>query len=243
MPLIPTPQEIKEAIDELFEKAETVPSLMLWRALYPADTRHAPAGKVYEATFAYRETQELQKLLMLIDSILEKGTESEEAEVRIKLMGYCQIMERDLPLALIWNLLRVIGNDEAQWVFHENKQDCIYASQKMNAIKARSENLHLRIGEVLSSIWDSDIRNAFAHGYYILGHGYILLNGSLSPISSGGKYAQTKRAENPSYQELRDRYEAARNFFFTLAKAHPDFYQRMRAKHRPANDASGGDHS
>jgi hypothetical protein len=248
MTAIPTAREIKEAINELLEKAEAVPSMALWRALVPTDPRlkkHAPAGKTYAATFAYQETHELNKLLMLIHRILDEGGYKEEDEVRIKLIGYCQIMESDLPLALIWNLLRVIGKEEASWVFKEEAewifekgpQDCINASDKLKAIRLRADRLGLRIGQVLDSIWDIDIRNAFSHGHYILSCGYLQRSRSLSPISSGGRHRQSRRKENPSYQEVRDRYEAARSFLFTLSDAHVKFYNKMRARHlRPMSE-------
>ncbi len=235
MQAIPGHTETSEAIAEFFEKAEMVPSLKLWRALWPSDPRlsgHAEPGKVFSATFAFWETHELQKLLRQIENILGQGTENEEDEIRIKLLAYCQIMECDLPLALVWNVLRVIGDEEPRWIFRENGQDCIYSSQKLKAITLRADSLQLHIGHVLSSIWDLEIRNAFAHGHYILGHGYVLLSKLLSPISSGGKRRSSRRAENPSYQEVRDRYEAAKDFLVTLSDAHSNFYQKMRVKHQ-----------
>lgn len=192
--ILPSEEEIKLSIAELFDKVSQTEKEWLLSALVPIDNKLTDIGKVI--TFVIED--EMRELCDFLNSFneLKNNLDYIFQKKRIKILIYCHIMEADFPYTVIWNLLRVLNKQKCLWTFYvcdengEPKEDknkklpvLRYPLEKINAIKKLS-NLHsLTIGDILFKIWQSDLRNAFSHSqYFWIGNTFRVSN-TISPLS------------------------------------------------------------
>ncbi|MBK7378585.1 MAG: hypothetical protein IPJ03_06215 [Ignavibacteriales bacterium] len=192
--ILPTEEEIKLSIAELFDKVFQNEKGWLLSALVPIDLKLTNVGKVI--TFVIED--EMRELCNFLNSFNEqkKNTDDIFQKKRIQILIYCHIMEADFPYTVIWNLLRVLNKQKCLWTFYacdengEPKKDknnkfpvLRYSLEKINAIKKLSNIHSLTIGDTLSKIWQSNIRNAFSHSqYFWIGNTFRVSN-TISPLS------------------------------------------------------------
>ena len=87
---------------------------------------------------------ELEAFIALIDSLLKSPSLPEKDKIRLLLTGYCRIMESDLPLAIVWNLLRAASGNPEAWTFTRVSKagdtlTCEYPREKIEEIYGLSK--------------------------------------------------------------------------------------------------------
>ena len=220
-----TEQEIIESIDEVFQVCARLDRKSLWNAVVPTDAKLGhellpdPKAVTYIPSFEFFE---LEAFIALIDSLVSSPSLPEKDKIRLMLTGYCRIMESDLPLAILWNLLRAASGDPESWTFTKVSKagdtlTCEYPREKIEEICRLSSSLSMKIGGVLDQLWDPCLRNAVSHSQYFLSEGRFLPSGGLSPISR--KQGQDLRAKGRSmtFDEVRVLFELARTFVISVA--------------------------
>lgn len=217
---LPSGDEIKKAVFELFDRVnESYPENLL-SALVPIDPSFKPGFKQFDYLRHY-EMQEICKLLNDFKLILKKINNNEQ-KIRIKIMIYCHIMEVDLPFIILWNLLRVLNGQQCQAEFSMiNKKGekviCEHPEQKIAEIEKLSKRPKLRIGESIRKFWQGDIRNAFSHSQYFLSDSSFTITRDLLLFP---RKLVKKRAVY-SYQDIDKLYSCATSFLYSFI----DFYK------------------
>ena len=113
-----TEQDIIESIDEVFQVCRSLDSKALWNAVVPTDAElgcDLPPGQKEVTYIPSFEFFELEAFIALINSLVKSPSLSEEHKIRLILTGYCRIIESDLPLAIVWNLLRAASGNPESW--------------------------------------------------------------------------------------------------------------------------------
>lgn len=188
---IPSKSQIEESIVELFEKAKFLDRIILWRAVIPIDPaldKFAPEGKRATSYVPLYEWQELKLFIWSFEEILKDAKDDDDLQARIMMIVFCHIFEADFPFAVIWNLLRALKSLPESWVFTRkskkgNLDVCEYPSQKIFEIKKLSNELSLKIGDIIDCLWNSNLRNNFSHSQYSISGDTILYTKGISPIS------------------------------------------------------------
>ncbi len=191
---LPTDEEIKLSIAELFDRVYQNKREWLLSCLVPIDNKLITKRKV----ITYVVEDEMRELCDFLNSFNElvKKTENTFQIKRIKILNYCHIMEADFPYTVIWNLLRVLYKQKCLWTFYscdekgKPKQDkkgkfsvLRYSIEKIDAINKLSKKNSLAIGKNLQKIWQSDLRNSFSHSqYFWMGNSFRGSN-TISPLS------------------------------------------------------------
>jgi hypothetical protein len=218
-------QEIIESVDEVFQVGGRLDRKSLWNAVVPTDpglgSEPTPGYKPVTHIPSY-EFFELEKFIALISSLVSSSSLAEEDKIRLMLTGYCRIMEADLPLAILWNLLRAASGVPASWTFTKISKEgdtltCEYPREKIDEIRRLSSTLSMKIGGVLDQLWDPYLRNAVSHSQYFLSGDRFLPSGGFSPISR--RQGKDLRAKGRSmiFHEVRILFELARTFVVNVA--------------------------
>ena len=220
-----TEQEIIESIDEVFQVCARLDRRSLWNAVVPTDAKlehELPTGQKTVTYIPSFEFFEVEAFIALIDSLASNRSLPEKDKIRLILTSYCRIMESDLPLAIVWNLLRAASGDPGSWTFTKISKagdtlTCEYPREKIEEICRLSNSLSMKIGGVLHGIWDPYLRNSVSHSQYFLTDDRYLPSGGLSPISrkQGGNLAVKGRSM--TFAEVRALYGFARTFVTNVA--------------------------
>jgi hypothetical protein len=215
-----TEQEIIESIDEVFQVCARLDRKSLWNAIVPTDAElghELPHNQKAVTHIPSRELFELESFIALIDSLLGSPSLPEKDKIRLMLVGYCRLMESDLPFAIVWNLLRAASGNPESWRFTRISKagdtlTCEYPREKIEEICRLSQNLSMKIGRVLAEIWDPYLRNSISHAQYFLTDDRYLPSGGLSPISRKQGADLTVKGRSMSFGDLRALYALARTF-------------------------------
>ncbi|MGH7828482.1 MAG: hypothetical protein ACREQ7_25285 [Candidatus Binatia bacterium] len=220
-----TEQEIIESIDEVFQVCARLDRKALWNAVVPTDAKlehELPPNHKHVTYIPSFEFFELEQFIALVNSLVSSSSISEKDKVRLMLTGYCRIMESDLPVAILWNLLRAASGAPESWTFTRISKEgdtltCEYPREKIDEICRLSSKLSMKIGGVLDELWDPYLRNAVSHSQYFLSGDRFLPSGGLSPISrKQGKDLGTK-GRSMTFDEVRVLFELARTFVVSVA--------------------------
>lgn len=204
---IPTDNEIRDAISEIFDHPHVQKSEHIYRALVPEDPSISNlVGYPVVGLLQYSSLKEMQQLCKDLFDLREKHDAS-KLYYRLSLIIYCHIMEADFLLTCIWNLIRLINCDKPQWVmeFKTKKGDmqkCNYPKDKIEEIQRQSNRngINLQIGNVLTLLWNSDIRNSFNHSNYA-----FIPETNPTDFLSCKPFTPNKRVDKPFNEQKIDR--------------------------------------
>ena len=137
-----TDREILESIEEVFQVCKSLDRKALWNAIVPTDAElgcEPPLGQKSVTFIPSFEFFELEAFIALIDSLAKSPSLPEKDKIRLMLTGYCRVMEADLPLAIVWNLLRAASGNPALWTFTRVSKagdtlTCEYPREKIEEI-------------------------------------------------------------------------------------------------------------
>jgi len=218
---IPSNDEIYMAVTELFDRVRFDHADKLLNALVVVDKGMFHGNNIINYVVDY-EMQELCDFMNSFTAHL-KQTDNHFQQARIRTLLYCHIMEADLPLTVIWNLLRILEGGNSDWTFHRitkngKKEVCRYPREKIAELSRLSKKLGMQIGTVLDRLWQVDLRNAFSHSQYCWMGEVLTATGSLSPLSrkNGGKRG------NPSFtfDDIERLYEGTSKLLYYFTKAY-----------------------
>lgn len=194
--------EVKEAVEELFEKAYSNQKekndllLVIVNGFY--DDKNAQALKsngyspyvigpaqigysletLYEFFDYYRKTNILKSDF---DSLLAKNETREAAEhnerlsINIELMIYLKFWESDLLLCQLYNLTNLATGEYYDW--HNTKVLDSRMDLIRNKIQKPIEMICPKMYKLIEDIYSNQIRNAIAHSkYHFIGRALILAN-------------------------------------------------------------------
>ncbi|MCH8055969.1 MAG: hypothetical protein IH857_07450, partial [Deltaproteobacteria bacterium] len=212
-------------IEEVFQVCTTLDSKALWNLLVPTDAELGcglPSGQKAVTYLPSLEFFELEAFIALIDSLVISPSLQEKDKIRLILTGYCRIMESDLPLAIVWNLLRAASGNPESWKFTRVSKagdtlTCEYPREKIEEICRLSKSLSMNIGGVLDQIWDPYFRNAVSHSQYFLTEDRFLPSGGLSPVSRKEGHGLRVRGRSITFDEVKSLYGLARTFVTGVA--------------------------
>jgi hypothetical protein len=194
----PSNDEIRLAVTGVFDQVRLCHADKLLNALVVVDKGMFQGNNVINYVVDY-EMKELCDFVNSFNTYL-KQTDNHFQKARIRVLLYCHIMEADLPLTVIWNLLRILEGENCVWTIYRitkkgKKEICQYPREKITELSSLSKKLDMQIGTVLDSLLQVDLRNAFSHSQYCLKGEMLTATGSLSPLSrkNGGKRS------NPSF--------------------------------------------
>jgi len=220
-----TAQEIIESIEEVFQVCTGLDRKALWNAVVPTDAElgcEPPLGQKSVTFIPSFEFFELEAFIALIDSLVKSPSLPEKDKIRLILTGYCRIMESDLPVAIVWNLLRAASGNPESWTFTRISKagdtlTCEYPREKIEEICRLSKCLCMKIGGVLDQLWDPYLRNAVSHSQYFLREDRFLPSGGLSPISRKQGKGLAAKGRSMTFDEVRVLFELARTFVIGVA--------------------------
>jgi hypothetical protein len=218
-------QEIIESIDEVFQVCAQLDRKSLWNAVVPTDPQlghELPPGHKPVTYIPSFEFFELEEFIALINSLVSSSSLTQENKIRLMLTGYCRIMESDLPLAILWNLLRAASGAAESSTFTRISKDgdtltCEYPREKIDEICRLSSALSMKIGGVFDQLWDPYLRNAVSHSQYFLRGDRFLPSGGLSPISRKQGKDLRGKGRSMTFYEVRVLFELARTFVVNVA--------------------------
>lgn len=213
-----TEQEIIESIEQVFQICTSLDRKALWNAVVPTDAElgHGlPTGQKAVTHIPSLEFFEIEAFIALIDSLVNRSSLPETDKIRLMLTGYCRIMESDLPLAVVWNLLRAASGHPESWKFTRVSKagdtlTCEYPREKIQEICRLSNSLSMKIGGVLDGIWDPYLRNSVSHSQYFLSDDRYVPSGGLSPISRKQEEGLAVKGRSMTFAEVRALYNLAR---------------------------------
>ena len=201
----PSEDELKTSLKQLFDDSRQLEKTMVMECIYPRDVmleKDLPEGN-NQITFApFWEIDELNAFVQLhLDHF--KFISDYTARARICLVLYCHILEADFPMAVIYNLLRILGHEKPSWMFlgldeKQKEKVCQYPSGKICEILRRSAVLKQPIGAMLDRMWKSAIRNSFMHSNYMLTSDRFIPTKGLSPISRNNINSMQENLMNPT---------------------------------------------
>jgi len=213
---VPTGEEIYSALIGLFKRALCCDQRVLRNALFPSD----PELDLSTGTnVPFWEHDEIIGFVEMLEDLISQHKQSVQTEIRLRLIGYCHIMEADFPFAVIWNLLRITAGQAPSWNFVVQDDKgmtvvCEYPRQKINAIASLALQLKEPLGDCLKRLWVPIVRNAFTHAQYSLMDaveycGYMMRTKGLSPISRKSPKDIRDGKGNPSFDDIRSLYQGA----------------------------------
>lgn len=220
-----TDQEITGAIEELFQVCTRLNRKALWNAVVPTDSDigyELPPGQRSVTFMPSFEFFELEGFIDLVDSVIGNPSLPEKDKIRLMLTGYCRIMESDLPLAIVWNLLRAASGQPESWRFTRITKSggmcaCEYPREKIEEIRRLAKDLSMKIGNVLNALWDPGLRNSVSHSQYFLTDKTYVPSRGLSPISRKVGEGIAAKGCSMTFDEVKSRYRLARTFATTVA--------------------------
>jgi len=244
---IPSKYEIECSISELFNKAREIDRIALWRATIPTDPvidKHAEKEGKRAVTYApWNEWRELKSFIWSFEDLLKKSSDDQALQVRIMMVLYCHVFEADFPLAVIWNLMRVISGQGESWTFIGKDRKgkplvCEYPSQKVREIKRISDEIGLNLGNVINKLWNDDLRNSFSHSQYFISDYEILFSKNLSPISRK-PHDVMPRLATLQIEELKNLYDGVYSLFEVFEREYRNIYNYVTLQnHRLHQDRS-----
>jgi hypothetical protein len=181
-----------------------------------------PQGQKHVTHVPTLEAREIVQFILDIHGLLEDRGSSPERRIRMMLMGYCHIMESELMPTLIWNQLRLLHGVAPSWCFTRTtkkgiNQTCWLPKEKYKEIARLAQPVSQRIGEIVSSVWNARLRNAFSHSRYWLGVTHVVGSGDLSPISGKGVFGG---GVSFAFDEVGEHYRAAKVLMLQVAEEH-----------------------
>lgn len=228
----PTEDDIKLAIAQLYAQVGVEYPDKLLSALVPVDKTFLKG----RAMINYVVDWEMQEICDFVNGFNThiQQTEDRFQIVRLKTLIYCHIMEADLPLTILWNLLRILNGDSCDWTFHRitkngNRHVCQYPREKIIELKRLSDETGLDIGEVVERLWEPGLRNTFSHSQYCWMGDRLQPTKSLSPISRKDGGANNVQAF--TFDEIDTLYRRADNllYYFTVG------YRSVIANYKDGN--------
>ena len=225
---LPLSSEIQKAIFELFRGVKEGYSEEFLSALVPIEKDFQP-GDISTTNVPDWEMREIFAFVNHFKTILDRLQNNQDLKTRIEIMIYCHIMEADFPFAVLWNLLRILNQQQWEWTFSRitKKGDvltCEYPKDKIKEIQNLSEPKDLRIGELFGQLWRFDLRNAFSHSQYWLDGQYFVGTRQLSPISRDANTSPYKTMRY-SYDEIDALYQRAYDFLFAFDRFYESFIE------------------
>lgn len=217
----PSDGEIHLAVAEVFDRVRFGHTAKLLNALVVVDKAMFHG----HSTINYVVDYEMRELCDFINGFNAhlKETKDQYQLARIRALIYCHVMEADLPLTVIWNLLRILDDEDCDWTFHRimnngNKQVCQYPRQKIAELSRLSKKLGVQIGAVLERLWQVDLRNAFSHSHYFWVGDMLTSTSSLSPLSRNNG----RKKSNPSFsiEDIERLYQGANKLLYYFAEAY-----------------------
>jgi hypothetical protein len=185
---IPNGKDISIAIDELFRIVIGINIADASKALIPRMPIDVNKGTYCLPPFEDLQMNELCEFITQFNSIIQSTTD-DITLTRIKALVYCHIMEAGLPLAVLWNFIRIIEDKPVEWPVSRitekgKKEILIMPDERISEILSMSTKNGLKIGFRLNELWNKELRNSFTHANYTIyknGH----LNGykSISPLT------------------------------------------------------------
>ena len=241
---IPCKNQIEESLLELFEKAKMLDHIILWRAIIPIDPaldKFAPEGQRATSYIPLYEWQELKLFVWGFEKLIRNQQDDNELQVRIMMIVYCHIFEADFPFAVIWNLLRALKGLPESWTFtRKNKNGnlviCEYPSQKIPQIHTLSNEQSLKIGNIVHSLWSSDLRNSFSHSQYSISNDTILFTKDISPISRRPLEGMPHGKGEIKKQDLENYYIGACTLIDVFDREYKHIYKKATSQNK-ANSA------
>ena len=232
---IPSDEEIRLAVAEVFDRVRFGHTANLLNALVVVDNTMHQGCSIINYVVDY-EMRELCDFVNGFNTHL-KQTDNRYQRARIKALIYCHVMEADLPLTVIWNLLRILDGEACDWTFRriaktkrgDKEVVCEYPHEKVAELKRLSKKCNVQIGIVLDRLWQRDLRNAFSHSQYCWMGDIFTATNFLSPLSrkKGGKKG------NPSFtfDDIECLYQGVKNLLYYFTEA----YQVVIAPFRDGN--------
>jgi hypothetical protein len=222
---IPSDSEISSAVNNLFSATIHCERTIRWNALVPTDMQvpvPPPDGQKHVSHVPAWVARETVAFIHDVDGRLRDSGSSPESRIRMMLVGYCHIMESELMPTLIWNQLRLLHRLAPSWHFTRTtrKGDIEVfwlPNEKYKEIVSLAQPVGQPIGEIVSSVWNANLRNNFSHSRYWLSGTSVLTQGDLSPISrkrafgTGGSF---------TFDEVRERYRAAKTLMSRVGEEH-----------------------
>jgi len=225
---LPLSSEIQKAIFELFKGVKEGYPEELLSALVPIDLDIQSGDK----SITYVPDWEMHEICVFVNdfkSILDGLQNNQTLKTRIEIMIYCHIMEADFPFAVLWNLLRILNQQQCEWTFSRvtkkgEVSTCKYTKDKIQEIQKLSGPKDLRIGELLGQLWRSDLRNAFSHSQYSLDKNFLIGTRQLSPISRNANMSPYETVRY-SHEKINGLYQGAYDFLFAFLKFYNSYVE------------------
>lgn len=235
---IPSKSQIEESIVELFEKSKLLDRIILWRAVIPTDPaldKFATEGNRAISYIPFYEWQELKSFVQGFKDILKIFKDDKNLQTRIMIVVYCHVIEADFPFAVIWNILRALQGQPESWVFtRESKKGnievCEFPSQKLQEIQRLSNELNLKIGDIIFRLWNSSLRNSFSHSQYSISGDTILYTKDLSPISRKHSEGMPHGKGELKKQDLENYYVSACTLIDVFDREYILVYKKFTAE-------------
>ena len=217
----PSDEEIRLAVAEVFDRVRFNHTGKLLNALVVVDQAMFHGHSIINYVVDY-EMQELCDFVNGFNAHI-KQTDDPFQKARIRALIYCHIMEADLPLTVIWNLLRILDGKDCDWTFHRitnngNKYVCEYPREKIAELSRMSKKLDVQIGTILDHLWQVDLRNAFSHSQYFWMGEILTTTSSLSPLSR----KKERKRNNPSFtaEDIERLYQGASKLLYYFEEAY-----------------------
>jgi len=218
---LPLSSGIQKAIFELFRGVKEGYSEELLSALVPIDKDLQSGDKL----ITYVPDWEMHEIWAFVDdfkTILDGLQNNQALKTRIEIMIYCHIMEADFPFSVLWNLSRILNQQQCEWTFSRitkkgKPSTCKYPGEKIGELKELSKQKGLLIGELLKQLWQANLRNAFSHSQYFFGADYFVGTRQFSPISRDANTSPYKTVRY-SHEEINALYQGAYDFLFAFVR-------------------------
>lgn len=226
---IPAEDAVRDSVVAVFEKAAKAAGSAILGALVPHVFEPIPAIHLVPEY----EVEELCQFVNQLNGYIAKTADPREL-TRLRLLAYCQVMEADLPAAIVWNLLRLVLGEAPAWTFYTvsakgKELACDEPEKRFAEIARLSERASLEVGAVLQRLWHNKLRNAFSHAQYsTLEAGDFLGGKNISPLTANAvRPSDTADAagENPYYYkaaEIERLYEGALAWLWVVIECHRD---------------------
>lgn len=210
--------EIQDSVTQLFDRVLIGYPEKLLSALIAVDkTMHTGLSVINYIVDS--EMQEICDFVNEFNAYL-KQTDNKFQQIRVKILIYCHILEADLPLTVIWNLLRILNDEPCDWTFHritkEGKTEvCEFTNQKIKEIARLSLITHTSTGNVLIRLWEPGLRNAFSHSQYCWMGDMLRGTNDLSPISRQQRRSGTTDRKY-TFTDVHTLYQCAQNLLHSF---------------------------
>jgi hypothetical protein len=216
MKQIATGTEVQESVAAVFENTARAVGPAILGALVPHCLE--PIRMIH--FFPEYEADELCRFVNQLNDYM-RGSEDPRGRTRLRTLIYCQVMEAELPPAIVWNLLRLLRGKSPSWTFYTvtskgKELACDEPEKRIDEIEGLAVAAGLPVGGVLRKLWHRRLRNAFSHGQYITSERGDFVGGkNISPLTATAVRPSDNddgTGENPYYyrsEEVEALYGAA----------------------------------